>query len=145
MAKGIATSMISSGPRVEDDVHLVQTAVQRLLVFTQGHPPRISASTPHRRLGKDISGDLILSPVRVNASVRRTWVPGAQTAAQVPDHVAGSNVPARDTGGHYADARRSRVARGGRPSCGVDLGYGIRSRILSHLRRHAARRGCPVG
>src|SRR5829696_2865873 len=91
------------------------------------------------------SGDLILSPVRVNASVRRTWVPGAQTAALVPDHVAGSNVPARDIGGHYADAGRSRVARGGRASCGVDLGYGIRSRILSHLRRHAARRGCPVG
>jgi hypothetical protein len=36
-------------------------------------------------------------------------------------------------------------AHGGRPACRVDLGYGIRSRILSHLRRHAARRRRPDG
>ena len=41
----------------------------------------------------------------------------------------------------HADAGGSRGARGGRPACRVDLGYGIRSRILSHLRRYAARRG----
>ena len=35
----------------------------------------------------------------------------------------------------------SRGTRDRRPACRVDLGYGIRSRILSHLRRYAARRG----
>src|SRR5215216_2842407 len=119
MGKGIATSMIIRPARRGRRSPRPDGGPAPLGIHL-GAP--ISASTPHRRLGKDISGDLILSPVRVNASVRRTWVPGAQTAAQVPDHVAGSNVPARDTGGHYADARRSRVARGGRPSCGVDLG-----------------------
>src|SRR5215207_6774041 len=78
MGKGIATSMIIRPARRGRRSPRPDGGPAPLGIHS-GAP--ISASTPHRRLGKDISGDLILSPVRVNASVRRTWVPGAPTAA----------------------------------------------------------------